>query len=392
MTESRVAAPVRVLVAESEAALKKEIAEALTLKGFTVELSENAEDAFDKVRVFLPNIILYDLDLPGYGGLEAITLISKMRSGKESFLAALSSRQADEVAAAALQAGAWAFVSKPGPTREVLQLAGAIKRHLGRPRELPRAAQAPAFKVVAAKCARPGCQAQMVSIVPKVELQGGKADQFETTVYYPKSDDEPFYDYNLASISVCPECYWAFDTGAKPSAVPQAFAAEPALFRVAAAADDTLLSDMRTPESALVAYKLAIESERVALEAGDAGRITSFADLLLKAAAVAHRAGDERERDKFFAQAERVCASALALEPCGAVYRAAYRLVAIYMFFMRDLDAARIYKRFDVLEKPPVGRMKPRDSRILANCRAAAANLIAAKNNYRRANYLTAPK
>ena len=132
MTESRIAAPVRVLVADREKAFQKEIAEALTLKGFAVELSENAEDTFDKARVFLPNIMLYDLDLPGYGGLEALTLISKMRSGKESFLIALSSRQADDAAKAALEAGAWDFMSKPAISRDILQVALDIKRHLAR--------------------------------------------------------------------------------------------------------------------------------------------------------------------------------------------------------------------------------------------------------------------
>ena len=79
----------------------------------------------------------------------------------------------------------------------------------------------------------------MAAVVPKVELQGGKLDQFETTVYSPKNDRESFYDYNLAGISVCPECYWAFDAGEKPPVTPQpmakTFAPEPALFRIAAA-------------------------------------------------------------------------------------------------------------------------------------------------------------
>ena len=389
MTESRIAPPVRVLVADTSAAFRKTVAEALTKKGFVVEISEAAEDAFNKVRVFEPDVIFYDTEVPGYEGFEALTLISKTRAGKEGFLIATSRQKGGRLEAQCLEAGARAFMRKPVEEAELLETALMIKRHVQRPKELPQGARRRALKMTLRKCGREGCESHVAAFTLKGELKASRKDQFETPIYAGRGGE---VEYNLVCVSVCPACYFAVDE-AVPVKKPAGSARRPgadkwSLMRIASEADDTLFAEERTPVSAVVAYRLAIENlqaESASATMETAGRL---ADLHFKAASVAHRAGDERLRDRFLADAERISTPVLSMEPCAAVYRAAYRLVAVYVFFARDLDAARISKTFDGLGKPGGGRMKPRDFRVLETYRLAAAEIMAQKHFYRRANYL----
>lgn len=394
MTDSRIAPPVRVLLAIRDADLKKSAAEILARKDFTVELADAAEDAFQKVRVFRPNVTFYDLGLEGYDGFEALTLISKMRSGKEGFLIAVSDRPVDEAGERAAAAGAWDYIRTPCADSIVFDTAAVIKRHLNRPKDRPKKASSGVLKIAFVKCPRSGCESQVTAFALKHEPANVKEDQFETLVYAAAGAGEECLDYNLVCVAVCPECYYAFDYAAAkahgaeaPEAQPS-FPPEPVLFRIAATADDTLFLEERSPAAALAAFRMAVENERTAIADDSPEALGRLADLMFKAAVAAHAAGDERARDKFFAEAERVCSACLRFEPCAAVYRAAYRLVALYTFFMRDLDAARMLKSFDRFERPTGGRMKPRDSRILAAYRTAGADIVANKHYYRRADYL----
>jgi CheY-like chemotaxis protein len=391
LTDSRIAPPVRVLVANGDAALALSAAELLAKKGFAVELADTSEDAFQKVRLFRPDVIFYDMSVPGYDALEALTLISKTRSGKDGFLFASASSRSSDAADSCRAAGAWDFIPGPVTDAVIFEAASAIKRHLNRPREVPHKARHTALKVSFARCPRPGCQSQMALFTLK---EGGsvasKKDEFETPIYISPSGAEEFLDYNLVSVAVCPECYFALDASvpAKAGAPPKAsLAAEPVLFAIAAEADETLFTEDRSPAAALIAYRLAIENHQ-ALPDDSPDGANRLADLLFKAASVAHRTGDERLRDRFFADAEKVCAAALKMSPSAPVYRCACRLVALYVFFARDLDAAKTFKMFGRFEKPTTGRMKPRDSRVLETYRTASANILANKHFHRRARYL----
>lgn len=395
MSESRLAPPVRVLVADSGTAFKKVAAENLARKGFAIELAHTADDAFEKVRSFKPNLIFYDLETPGYDGFEAITLVGRTHSGKEARLVASSFHTGQDFASKALSAGAWAFLPKPLNAAAILDTALAVKRHLRRPRQLPRSAANPALKVVTLKCVRPSCDTPVAAFLLKPETLVPKADQFETPIYLEAVGAADFVDYNLLSVAVCPECYFAFDAGAprrraarSPKSAPPVVSPLPH-FKIAADADDTLFSEDRSASAAIVAFRLAIESEKVLASVDSAEELDRLADLAFKAAAVAHLAGDDSLQDRFLAEAEQFLVPALEMEPSAAVYRGAYRLAAVYVFFLRDPDAARVARSFDLFDKPSAGRTRPRDARALQYYREAVTNIIAQRNMNRRSDYLS---
>jgi len=384
---------VKVLIADSGAAFKRSAAEALSDKGFAVTLAATPEEAFEIARSASPEIILYDMDLPGYEGAEALKLFARMRGARESFILANSIHSGGEYAAAAREAGAWDFIVRPVDQGYLVETAVAVKRHLRRPREVPRKPANRSLKSVSSRCPRPGCGATVYGFALRGKPMLVREDQFETPIFTSAAGGHEFVDYNLLSVSVCPECYRARDEAARPvkpeggAPRPVQHAPEPALFRIAAEADDTLFSEDRSPSAALAALRLAIETARAEGDCDSPADLGALADLYFKAAAVSHGAEDERARDRFLGEAEKVCAAAVEREPCGEVYRAAYRLAALYVFFARDADAAATLETFERFAKPAPGRMKPRDARVLEKYHAAASRMLSSPSPYRRAAY-----
>ncbi|MCD6405076.1 MAG: response regulator [Planctomycetes bacterium] len=394
MNKSRIAPPLKVLIADPGALFKRSAAEALAEKGFSVDLADSAEETFERVRVFEPNIVFYDLDLPGYDGIEAVTLIAKTRPLKEGYIIACSVHAGAGLAGGVREAGAWDFMRKPIDVESLLDVVQVLKRHIRRPRDLPREAANSSLKVALGRCPRPGCNAPVAAFGLKPGAMVTKDDQFETLHYLKAARKHEFVDYNLLSVTVCPRCYFAWDKTLKLPQNPLPAgpsicrgASAPVLFRIAAEADDTLFTEGRTSAAALIALGLAVENHRASAAGESVEGQGILADLLFKAAAVAHGAGDDRQRDRFLADAEEVCVAMTGLAGCAEVYRAAYQLTAIYVFFARDVDAARTLKAFERLARPEKGRLKPRDSRVLEKYRAAAARLLAQRNRYRRADY-----
>lgn len=391
--ESRIPPPVKVLIADAGAALKRSLSHALVEKGFAVTLAGTTEEAFEAARSTGPDIILYDMDLPGYEGVEALKLLSHMRGAPERYIVASSLHKGGDFARRALDAGAWDFAARPVEAPWVLETALAVKRHLRRPREAPRKPANRSLKAVVTRCTRPGCDASITGYELRGKAMVTAEDQFETPLYLRAAAGREFVDYNLLSVSICPSCYYAFDQATHKATAPGESAGvvkaapRPELMRIAAEADDTLLSDERSPSAAIVALRLAIESAR----AGDDGSPESsetLSDLCFKAAVVAHGTDEASLRDRFLAEAEETCTRALKGEPCAQVYRAAYRLTALYVYFTRDMDAEATLEAFERFSRPAPGRMRARDTRVLEKYHSAAARLFAAAGKYRRASYL----
>jgi CheY-like chemotaxis protein len=391
--ESRIAPSVKVLIADAGAAFKRSLSHALAEKGFAITLAGTPEEAFEAARSTGPDVIFYDMDLHGYEGVEALKLLSRMRGAQERYIIASSQHKGDDFVQRALDAGAWDFAARPIEAARVLESALAIKRHLRRPREAPRKPTNRSIKTVLARCVRPGCNGAITGYQVRGKAMVTGEDQFETPLYLRAASGREFADYNLLSVSICPSCYYAFDQAARKVNVPGApvraakAASRPELMRMAAEADDTLLSDQRSHSAALVALRLAVESARAA-DDGSPESLDELSDLCFKAAVVAHGAGDARLQDRFLGEAEEACVRAVKGDPCAQVYRAAYRLTALYVYFTRDMDVEAMLKVFEGFCKPASGRMMARDTRVLEKYHSAATRLVAAAGRYRRSSYL----
>ncbi|MCY4670461.1 MAG: response regulator, partial [Rhodococcus sp.] len=120
--------PGRVLVVDDETALAKVVANYLTREGFTVRLAHDGPSAVRSVREFEPALIVLDLMLPGFDGME---VCRRIRTFSDAYILMLSARGEESDKVTGLAAGADDYVVKPFGPRE---LVARVKALLRRPR------------------------------------------------------------------------------------------------------------------------------------------------------------------------------------------------------------------------------------------------------------------
>ena len=59
----------RILVVDDEPQIRRVMRTTLTGAGYEVDDAKTGEEALDKVRVFRPDLVLLDINMPGIGGL-----------------------------------------------------------------------------------------------------------------------------------------------------------------------------------------------------------------------------------------------------------------------------------------------------------------------------------
>jgi two-component system, OmpR family, KDP operon response regulator KdpE len=126
----------RVLVVDDDRQMLRAVTNALRARGYLVLSAGDGEAALEMVAAERPDLVLLDLGLPNLDGHE---VISRLRSWSDVPVIILSVSDGQEQKAAALDAGADDYVTKPFGTKELLARMGAVLR---------RAAPAPAEPVL----------------------------------------------------------------------------------------------------------------------------------------------------------------------------------------------------------------------------------------------------
>ncbi|HUJ22277.1 MAG TPA: response regulator transcription factor [Bryobacteraceae bacterium] len=107
----------KILVVDDEPQIRRMMRTTLTSSGYQVDEARTGEEALEKFRAFLPDLVLLDLNMPGIGGLEACR---EMRAGSDIPIIILTVRNAEKDKVEALDAGADDYVSKPFGMQELL--------------------------------------------------------------------------------------------------------------------------------------------------------------------------------------------------------------------------------------------------------------------------------
>jgi two-component system, OmpR family, KDP operon response regulator KdpE len=97
----------------------------LTDAGYEVDDAKTGEMAIAKVRGFLPDLVLLDIDMPGMGGIAACKTI---RAAANIAIIMLTVRNSEADRVEALEAGADDFVKKPFSAPELLACIRAALR------------------------------------------------------------------------------------------------------------------------------------------------------------------------------------------------------------------------------------------------------------------------
>jgi DNA-binding response OmpR family regulator len=114
-----------VLVVEDEVPLAKVVASYLEREGFAVNLAHDGPSAVEEARALHPDLIVLDLMLPGFDGLE---VCRRIRTFTDAYIIMLTARDEETDKVIALSVGADDYIVKPFSPRELIARAKAMLR------------------------------------------------------------------------------------------------------------------------------------------------------------------------------------------------------------------------------------------------------------------------
>ena len=116
-----------ILIVEADAQIRNFIAYTLKQEGFTYQTARTAQEAMSILVSQNVDLMLLDLGLPDFDGME---VIEKVRSWSEIPIVIVSARDQDKDKAAALDAGADDYLTKPFSAMELMARIRVAIRHL----------------------------------------------------------------------------------------------------------------------------------------------------------------------------------------------------------------------------------------------------------------------
>jgi DNA-binding NtrC family response regulator len=116
--------PIRILVVDDEAIIRKSFVRALQDDGFTVESAENGEEALRKLDGAPFGLVFSDLRMPGIDGLEVLRRAKASHPQVEVVL--LTGYGTIQSAVDAIKEGAYNYITKPLNKHELLKIAREI--------------------------------------------------------------------------------------------------------------------------------------------------------------------------------------------------------------------------------------------------------------------------
>ncbi len=118
----------RVLVVDDETSIRRYLHAALGAQGFTIYEASNGQEAINAVISYHPDMIILDLGLPDFDGIE---VTRRLREWSETPIIVLSVREAEIDKIAALDAGADDYLTKPFGTGELMARMRVAMRRIG---------------------------------------------------------------------------------------------------------------------------------------------------------------------------------------------------------------------------------------------------------------------
>lgn len=122
------AEPLKVLVVDDEVPLAGVIASYLQREGFEVRQAHDGPSAVDAAREQQPDVVVLDIMLPGFDGIE---VCRQLRQFSDAYVVMLTARDEEVDKIVGLSIGADDYVVKPASPREII---ARIRAMLRRPR------------------------------------------------------------------------------------------------------------------------------------------------------------------------------------------------------------------------------------------------------------------
>jgi two-component system, OmpR family, alkaline phosphatase synthesis response regulator PhoP len=121
----------KILIVDDEQDILELIRHTLNKEGFEVHVAVNGQQAIEKAKKLLPDLILMDVMMPVMDGMEACRLIKDDSSVKDIPIVFLTARSEEFAELAGFEAGADDYIAKPIRSRVLLSRIKAILRRQG---------------------------------------------------------------------------------------------------------------------------------------------------------------------------------------------------------------------------------------------------------------------
>ena len=115
----------RILIVEDDATFRSVVADNLLYEGYQVDAVDTGNAALSRVRALVPDLIILDLNLPDWDGLDLFPLL---RGGRSIPMIILSARGQKTDKLKALGLGADDYITKPTDLEELLARIRAVLR------------------------------------------------------------------------------------------------------------------------------------------------------------------------------------------------------------------------------------------------------------------------
>lgn len=110
----------KVLIVDDETNIVISLQFLMEQAGYRVDVARTGEEALEKIAVFLPDLILLDVMLPGVSGYDICQRVRQTPAWQAMKIVMLTAKGRDVERAKGLALGANAYVTKPFSTKELL--------------------------------------------------------------------------------------------------------------------------------------------------------------------------------------------------------------------------------------------------------------------------------
>lgn len=121
--------PATILVVDDESAIREMLGFILTQEGYNYQAAADAEQAWQRISVSRPDIILLDWMLPGVSGVDLARRLKRESSTRSLPVIMLTARDDEEDKVRGLNVGADDYITKPfSPTELIARIKAVLRR------------------------------------------------------------------------------------------------------------------------------------------------------------------------------------------------------------------------------------------------------------------------
>ena len=107
----------KILVVDDQTGVRRLLFEVFNEEGYEVEMAVNGQEALDKIKTVMPDLILLDMKMPGMNGLETLHEIKKTNDSIPVIM--MTAYGELEIVAEATKLGIKEYVTKPFDINEL---------------------------------------------------------------------------------------------------------------------------------------------------------------------------------------------------------------------------------------------------------------------------------